>query len=417
MSEAHNDLKILVVGDPGSIHTAKFSSLLSEIGYHVEIFQSEYYYAQEENLHDTKIHVAVSYLLEQNNNQIFGESAAADRILKTFESSPKLRTFLANRLKTAAEVRNKRPKALASLILKYRPDVIFSLKMQNDGYTMAEAKKILDKRLRIPWVHFTWGTDIEFFGKHPDFIKEHRPKIKQVLQNCDFFMADSLRDVNQAKLFGLKGINLGQCLATGGYNLDEFVRTRKNTRKKDIILIKGRQGGHIGKALNILWALSEIEDYLKNYEIKIMMATPDVEAVTRFLSRKGKISYETLGRLPYPALLKLFAESKIAISATDVDGTPSFLVESMLLGAFPIHSDMASIREWVDDGRNGLLFGVDDIEELKSAILKAINDPTLLKQAEKINWQIAKERMDRTKIRKHVKTLIEEKILLHVKAN
>ena len=52
-----SQIKILVVGNPGSIHAARFVNLLQEIGYHVEIFQSEISYDQDEHLKNMVIHI------------------------------------------------------------------------------------------------------------------------------------------------------------------------------------------------------------------------------------------------------------------------------------------------------------------------------------------------------------------------
>src|SRR5436853_233428 len=51
-------LKILVAGDPASIHANRFVNLLQEIGYEVRIFQSEHYYSQEEHLRNTVVYVS-----------------------------------------------------------------------------------------------------------------------------------------------------------------------------------------------------------------------------------------------------------------------------------------------------------------------------------------------------------------------
>jgi glycosyltransferase involved in cell wall biosynthesis len=404
------DRKILIVGDPGSIHTARFSYLLTEIGYRVEIFHSEFYYAQDENLKNTKIYVSIPCFQGQNRNEIIGASVFWNLIFEMIKSWPLMSNFLAARLKDQFNFEG-RAQTLANIIRTDNPDIIISLKMQNEGYTVARAKEILGGKLRAPWVHFTWGTDLEFFGKDPVQKKTHLKKIREVLQNCDFFLADSQRDVEQAVKFGLKGQNLGFFLATGGYDLEELSSIKKSTRKKNIILVKGRQGGHIGKAFNILTALSDISTELRDYEIKIMMATPDVVAVSGFLQLQGKLNCEIIERVPYKKLLKLMAESRIAIAATDVDGTPSFLVESMSLGALPIHSDMASIREWITDGENGLLFSVDNIEKLKLCIRKALKDDSFVEEAAKLNWQITRKCLDRHKNRDHVKNLIENRIL------
>jgi glycosyltransferase involved in cell wall biosynthesis len=397
--------KILIVGDPGSIHTAKFVTLLQEIGCDVRIFQSEYYYLQDEHLRNTIIYVAY-YSQEAINNNII----LSDKVLKYQNRFYIIFGRLFGSNIPLDLTKYPRSKHLAKVVNQYRPDIIFSLKMQNDGYTVAEAKENVNN-FAPKWVHFNWGTDIEFFGKNHSYKKEHLPKIKNVLSNCDFFIADCKRDEKQAKNFGLRGKNLGNLIATGGFDLKAIAKIKAKYHRRNIILIKGRQGGLVGKAFNVLKALEQLKDELKNYQIKIIMASPEVKGVADYLEFFEGIKLEIIPRLPYNKLLALFAQSKIAISASDVDGSPLFLLEAMAMGAFPIHSDMESVREWIKDGENGLLFPVDDIERLSSCINQALNNQDLIDKAKLQNWQIAQRRMNKQEIKIKIMKMIENDIL------
>jgi Glycosyltransferase len=407
-------LKILVVGDPASIHTNRFVGLLQEIGYDVRVFQSEIWYNQEEHLRGVVLYTAFPDEPPRNGNTL--------RICYPFEVNCNAFMQLLGRYplglklfcKTVAKLIGRRPRVndLIHVVKKWQPAIVFSLKMQNDGYLVSLAKQLMGKNFTPKWVHFNWGTDIEFFGKHQDYAAEHLPKIMQLLSLCDYHIADCQRDARQAVTFGFKGESLGTCLAHGGFDLAYLEKIRdENSGKRDIILIKGRQGGYVGKAFNVLAALHKIPDLLRGYKIKIMMPSTDVKGVAAFLKQIDGIDYEIVSKLPYRELLALFAQSKIAVAASDVDGTPSFLVEAMAMGAFPIHSDMESIREWVQDGVNGLLFPVNDIPALNACITKALNDEDMLIKAQKVNWDITKHRMDRSRLRDHIKALIEGKVL------
>jgi glycosyltransferase involved in cell wall biosynthesis len=404
-------IRILVAGDPASIHTTRFVSLLQEIGYDVRIFQSEYRCWIDEHLHNTTIYVAGADSKSVNGNKI--------EVCTPFKMNCDDSIYRAYRVLKFPHKRfnilRPREKDLAKIIKSWNPDIVFSLKMQNDAYTVAAAKEMLGSSFKAKWVHFNWGSDIEFFGKDPDYAPQHLPKIKKVLTLCNYFIADCKRDVRQANEFGLKGVNLGDSLAFGGFDigtLEEILSENAGSERKTI-LVKGRQGGYIGKAFNVLEALHRISNEIRDYKIKIILATPDTEGVARFLAKVDNVDYEIAERLPYRDLLALYAKSRIAISATDVDGTPSFLTEAMAMGAFPIHSDMESIREWVDDGVNGLLFPVDDIDKLVEQIRTAIKNDSLVNTARERNWQIVQEKMNRQKIRTHIKDIIENKVLVN----
>ena len=60
----------------------------------------------------------------------------------------------------------------------------------------------------------------------------------------------------------------------------------------------------------------------------------------------------TLTRAELP---DLFRRCQVVVSPTTHDGTPNTLLEAMACGCFPVAGDLESIREWIENGRNGLL--------------------------------------------------------------
>jgi glycosyltransferase involved in cell wall biosynthesis len=395
-------MKILVAGDPNSIHTSRFVSLLQELGHELHVFQSEHYYWQEEHLNHANIYV--SHPLEPPK--------PTNRVIVTWPAFFDVRTDRAHAVASWAERLNAdRPRAaeLMRVLVHVSPDLVFSLKMQNDGYTVAQARALMGPHFRAPWVHFVWGTDIEFFGKNPEYSPTHLPRIRAVLENCDYLITDTRRDAEQVGSLGFRGRLLGTVVASGGFDFDMVNRIRANApATRDVILVKARQGGYVGKALNVLRAIESIPEPLRGYRIVLIMATPEIVAHVSELDRKLGLSYELPGRLAYKELLALFARSRLAISATDVDGTPAFLLEAMAMGALPVHSNMDSVREWVSSGQNALLFPVDDHCALRDAILRGIADDELFERAAKLNVDTLRQRADRSKIRETVRGWLGE---------
>ena len=291
--------------------------------------------------------------------------------------------------------------ALQQLIRTRRPDGIISLKMQNEGYTVAEAREKMGEAFP-PWLHFNWGTDIEYFGRYPDVRAEHLPKVRKVLDLCDFHIADCERDVRLAAAFGLKGRSLGTCLANGGFDLDYLDQLRRSESVRDTILVKGRHGPPVGVALPIVDALASLRGGLGGLRVEFMMTTPDVDERVRRLASEEGLPFEVLPRLRYEELLRRYARARFTIAATNVDGTPSFLIESMALGSVPLHSDLESVREWVTDGDNGLLFQMSDPGAMIEGIRRLIRDDALVARAGARNLEIARARMDRDRIRPEV---------------
>ncbi len=416
MLDTEGKVKILVAGCSASIHTARFVCLLQEIGYDVRLFESENNYFLDEHLKDTILYVNFRRTRSKsspNSVIVKGRFFIIDFIFSDVPFVEQIYQLLIN-YKEIFTVSPSRVKHLNKIILKWKPDIVFSLKMQADGYTVSEAKEKLGDKFLAKWIHYNWGTDIEFFGKHKDYVDKHLPIINKLLSLCDFHIADCQRDARQVFEYGFKGISLGSYPAHGGFDLSEeqVIKAQCKEQKRNVILVKGREGGLVGHALNILAALQKTPSHiLKNYRIKVILASPDVKAVCQYLSQNYGQDYEIVPRVSYKELLVLFSQSRITLSASDVDGTPVFLLESMAFGAFPIHSDMDSIREWIDDGENGLLFPVNDINVLSQTIERALTDDRLVEKARKINWSITQEKVDRKIIKKQIKEIIEQKVL------
>ena len=408
-------LKVLAAADPASIHATRFVRLLQEIGCAVRLFHCEAHSRLEEHLADTTVYVDTPGLPPRRGNRLllarpvrasYGSAVAPFGLLNHYaqgawrvgarllrgEAAP----FAAPRAARAAE--------LAHVIGDWRPQAVFSLRMQNEGYTVAAAKARLGGRLGMPWVHYCWGTDIELFGKDPRFAPAHLPALREALAACDYLIADSKRDLRQAAAFGFRGEALGDLVASGGFDLARLRAIREAApARRDVILVKGREGDLVGRSVNVLRALRRVPA-AKRFRVCILMASRQMREALAGEFRD--LGCEALPRLAYDELLALFARSRLAVSASDVDGTPGFLVEAMAMGALPVHSDMESVRDWIAHGENGLLFPVADIDALAACLTRGIDDDALAERAAAANWAIAGKRLDRSRIRERVREIV-----------
>jgi glycosyltransferase involved in cell wall biosynthesis len=66
----------------------------------------------------------------------------------------------------------------------------------------------------------------------------------------------------------------------------------------------------------------------------------------------------------------------------------------MACGCFPVAGDLESIREWIKDGRNGLLVDPGDPQKLAKAILRGLKEDALREQARIENLVIIAERAE-----------------------
>lgn len=91
------------------------------------------------------------------------------------------------------------------------------------------------------------------------------------------------------------------------------------------------------------------------------------------------------------------------------EGTPRSVLEAMSMGRPIITTDAPGCRETVIDGKNGFLVPVKDINALKSAMEKFIQEPGLISQMGKQSRIIAEEKYD---VRKVNRAILQEMGLL-----
>ena len=101
-----------------------------------------------------------------------------------------------------------------------------------------------------------------------------------------------------------------------------------------------------------------------------------------------------LPSLPPEEMAALFQMSAVSLSLTEHDGTPNTLLEAMICGCFPVCGDLDSIREWIEDGINGLLVSAKQPEAVAGAVVRSLGDETLRKTAADRNRRLIAERAD-----------------------
>jgi len=87
-----------------------------------------------------------------------------------------------------------------------------------------------------------------------------------------------------------------------------------------------------------------------------------------------------------------FQRAQVTVSPTEHDGTPNTLLEAMACGCFPVAGDLESIREWIDDGVNGLLVDPGDPDALARSVNRALTDSDMRAQAVKLNSRLIAQR-------------------------
>lgn len=289
-----------------------------------------------------------------------------------------------------------------------KPDVVHSFVMY---LGCAPIVDVMKNHIRLKWIYSSWGSDLFYYQNK----KKDLELMKEVLPRVDYMFADCRRDYEIACRHGFSGKLLGVFPGRGGYDLEKteaFIKPLKNRRT---IIIKGYQGRH-GRCIQVLEALIYLKEELRGYDILIFGANKEVEKYVSCSPLALWENLEVLERIPHYEVMRLMGESLIYIGNSRSDGTPNTLLESIVMGAFPIQSNPGgAAAEIINDGHNGMLIeDPDNPKSIACLLREAINNLQKLREGVRYSNNNIRPGLKREVIRKEVLTryeLVEQNLL------
>lgn len=277
-----------------------------------------------------------------------------------------------------------------------KPDVVHSFVMYASTVPLFD---VMQEHPDIKWIYSAWGNDLYYYQNE----KSYRKDMKKVLPQLDYMFADCTRDYKIAKKLGFTGKYLDTFPTGGGYKLEEYELFISSIQNKKTIIIKGYEH-KFGRCIRVLQAINLIKDKLQDYDIKVFAGNKKVFDFIRSSDLSNWSNLEVHGRLGHTDVLKSMGESLIYIGNSISDGMPNTLLEAIIMGAFPIQSNPGgATAELIEDGKNGLIIqDPESSEEIAGIILRALNNPELLREGVNYNNLHIKPELERKKIRDQV---------------
>ena len=214
-------MKILMVAEISSIHSARWINQLKDTGWDVYVLQP---------------------LLPENG---INEDLKFGKIYCPFSTKSIDGRFFNFCFKKFSKRFPGTGKKLYQTYVRYfiyslNPDVIHSLGLnvnwRNLCLPIYLARQKLGDRFTWPWVYSSWGTDLEIYAQKSP---ENRDEVEKILNSCDYYIAECKRDERLAKELGFRGQFLGYYPAFGGVNrtyYDNLLNPEKTSMRKNIFL-------------------------------------------------------------------------------------------------------------------------------------------------------------------------------------
>ena len=288
----------------------------------------------------------------------------------------------------------KRSDAIRDLLQQIKPDMIHAMRLPFEGIATALADP------QSPMLISIWGNDLTLFAQRFPLTSGLS---RRALQRADALHCDCNRDLDLAAKFGFDphkpsivlpgggGIQMG---VFGTHQPDSKVRSRFDIPENTPLVCNPRGFRRYVRNDTFFRAaaltINERPDIV--FAAVAMQGHPVAE---RWISSLGiKQNVKLLPILSRTEMAMLLRTSDVVVSASEHDGTPNTLLESMAAGAFPIVGNIESVREWIIDGLNGSLTDPSDARGLSEAILSAIADRELRSSAAVKNRQLIEERAE-----------------------
>ena len=230
-----------------------------------------------------------------------------------------------------------------------------------------------------------------------------RARIRKILETCDFYGAECMRDVELACKMGYKGEVLPVLPNGGGYDLPSIERLRQPgpTSERRVVALKGYQGW-AGRALVGVRALELSKDSLDGYSVMVYSATDDVLIALELLRRSTCIQIEVMRQTWREQILRMHGRARVSIGLSITDGISTSMLEAALMGSLPIKSETSCGDEWIESGRTGILVHPEDPQAIAEALRRAPADDDLVNRADEENFETAMARLDTAKIQPKV---------------
>lgn len=302
---------------------------------------------------------------------------------------PKLRTWIRHHFVPASI-----PQAasiLYSLIVKVQPDLVHAMRIPYEGMLTAQAfASNLPKQ--VPFLVSVWGND---FTLHAPSTKALSSFTKLTLGMADGLHTDCRRDQLLSEIWGFDIAHKPAVVlpGAGGIQLDLFYPSAGQPAP---VVINPR--GIRAYIRNDTFFTSIPLVLEKHPEVKFlclnMAGQPEAK---NWVDNLGiRKSTDLLPFQDRGTMADLYRQASVVVSPSMHDGTPNTLLEAMACGCFPVAGDIATIREWITPGLNGLVFNPADPKNLADNICLALESSELRAQAKRLNLSLIKERAEYT---------------------
>jgi len=305
------------------------------------------------------------------------------------------RTLIASRRLAEAATAPIVGRAVLREVGGFEPDLVHALRIPHEA---VHAWMALRDRPGVPFLVSSWGND---FTLHAASSRVLAALTTRVLRRADGFHADCERDVGLARTQGLLGTK-PSLVVPGSGGLDTRMFVPAEVAPTAPVVLNPRSLRPYVRTDVFLLAARRVLDRRPDASFVGVGLAGSTEVVRLVEDLGIGPSVQLLPHVRHEAMASLYREARTTVSPSFHDGTPNTVLEAMACGSFPVVGDLASLREWIADGENGLLVDPHDPVSLGDAVLRSLDDDGLVERARLRNRELIGRRADRCAVMKAV---------------
>ncbi len=281
------------------------------------------------------------------------------------------------------------------LIAEINPQIVHAMRIPNEGILT-----LLATPEHYPLLVSIWGNDLTLFAAHSFVLGRYT---RRVLRRADALHPDCHRDEHLAQHWGFDRSKPSMVLpGNGGIHSDIFFPGESSAALRDTLRIPAiapvvinPRGVRAYVRNDVYFKAARLVRATIKDAVFISIGVQGNAEIERMIDENGvRDSVRQIGHVPFEQMADYYRLADVCVSPSLHDGTPNTLLEAMACGCFPVAGNIESVREWIDNGVNGLLIENGDETALANAIIAALQNSTLRTQARERNQQIIAERAE-----------------------
>lgn len=284
---------------------------------------------------------------------------------------------------------------IRKIVKEIKPDIVHSFTLWYPGY--------LGVYLSFhPYMVTVFNGDVLWKQEHIDFYTKIRTKY--AIKKADLITGESQALIDACVVHGADKSKV-HVTRNGGVDLRVFnpngnkaeIRRMLNLQADSKIVLSPRNTGLFYNLDKIVKAIPKVRKSVDDIVFVFIWHSPAEKGneLLGLASNLGvKDAVKIVGYVNHDVVALYHRAADVMVSISDRDSGPMALQEAMACGDVPVISDLPSVREWIQDGWNGLLVDMNNVDQVADSIITLLENDEMRKSFAERNLQLIQEKGD-----------------------